>query len=160
MGFHLDNHFGRDLAKDGNPIDTAPAESRRSGAGNLAARICRWVAMLAGQYSSADGKIVRDAQARLSDMIQTQPTAHELKRIAVPVTLMIGTADRTAFRAASAPESLRRRIRTVPQAAELAVRSIPKARLIRFPGLGHSPQVEAPANFNAQLVEALATQRN
>ena len=42
----------------------------------------RWVAMLAGQYAGPDGDTVRDAQARLSDMIQTQPVAAELPRLA------------------------------------------------------------------------------
>ncbi|RZL76406.1 MAG: alpha/beta hydrolase [Sphingomonas sp.] len=58
----------------------------------------RWVAMLAGQYAAADGDVVRDAQARVSDMIQTQPVAAELPRLTMPVTLIIGERDRTAFR--------------------------------------------------------------
>jgi pimeloyl-ACP methyl ester carboxylesterase len=107
----------------------------------------RWVAMLAGQYASADGDTVRDAQARLSDMIQTQPVAAELPRLTVPTTLIIGQRDLTAFRASRAPEDRRSRVRTVPQAAEDAVKRIPGARLIRLDDLGHSPQVEAPAAF-------------
>ncbi|WP_244501575.1 alpha/beta fold hydrolase [Sphingomonas gellani] len=115
----------------------------------------RWVAMLAGQYASADGDTVRDAQARLSDIIETQPVAAELGRLMVPVTLLIGQADVTAFRASSAPEALRPRIRTVPQAAETAAGTIPGARLVRLDGLGHAPQVEAPARFQAALFDAL-----
>lgn len=117
----------------------------------------RWVAMLAGQYAGSGGDVVRDAQARLSDMIQTQPTAHELSRIQVPVTLLIGQKDLTAFRAGTAPVALRGRVRTVPEAAETAVRIIPRARLVRFPELGHSPQVESPRRFQAALLEAMAT---
>lgn len=111
----------------------------------------RWVAMLAGQYASSDGEIVRDAQARLSDMIQTQPIAAELPRLSMPVTLIVGMRDRTAFRANSAPPESRARIRTVPQAAETAVEDIPNAQLIRLNDLGHSPQVEAPERFAAIL---------
>lgn len=106
-----------------------------------------WVAMLAGQYASADGDVVRDAQARLSDMIQTQPVAAELPRLAVPVTLIIGGSDLTAFRSSSASLERRSRIRTVPQAAEEAAKRIPDAQLIRLNGLGHAPQVEAPDRF-------------
>jgi pimeloyl-ACP methyl ester carboxylesterase len=116
----------------------------------------RWVAMLAGQYAGSDGDMVRDAQARLSDMIQTQPVAAELPRLTMPVTLMIGQRDLTAFRAGSAPPDRRSRVRTVPQAAETAVKAIPDARLIRLEGLGHSPQVEAPARFLATLTAAIA----
>jgi pimeloyl-ACP methyl ester carboxylesterase len=115
----------------------------------------RWVAMLAGQYAGPDGNIVRDAQARLSDMIQTQPVAAELPRLPVPVTLIIGQRDLTAFRANTAPQEVRDRIRTVPQAAEDAARRIPDARLVRLEDLGHAPQVEAPAAFLSSLRSAL-----
>jgi pimeloyl-ACP methyl ester carboxylesterase len=116
----------------------------------------RWVAMLAGQYAGDDGDVVRDAQARLSDMIETQPVAAELLRLAVPVTLVIGQRDATAFRANTAPPDRRGQVRTVPQAAEEAVRRIPGARLVRLDALGHSPQVEAPAAFQRVLLDALA----
>ena len=116
----------------------------------------RWVAMLAGQYAGPGGDIVRDAQARLSDMIQTQPIAAELPRLTVPTTLIVGQRDLTAFRASSAPEARRAGIRTVPQAAETAVTRIPNARLIRLEQLGHSPQVEAPAVFLQTLRKAIA----
>jgi pimeloyl-ACP methyl ester carboxylesterase len=115
----------------------------------------RWVEMLAGQYSSADGDTVRDAQARLSDMIQTEPVAAELPRLSVPVTLIIGQLDATAFRAGAAPPARRVQVRTVPQAAEEAVKRIPAARIIRLEGLGHSPQVEAPAIFQKALLDSL-----
>jgi pimeloyl-ACP methyl ester carboxylesterase len=117
----------------------------------------RWVAMLAGQYASPDGDVVRDAQARLSDMIQTQPVAAELPRLAMPVTLIIGQRDLTAFRASSAPPERRARVRTVPQAAEEAAKRIPGARLIRLDDLGHSPQVEAPARFVDTLKAAITS---
>jgi pimeloyl-ACP methyl ester carboxylesterase len=115
----------------------------------------RWIAMLAGQYAGPDGDVVRDAQARLSDMIQTQPVAAELGRLAMPVTLIIGERDLTAFRAGSAPPERRSQVRTVPQAAETAVRAMPNAQLIRLPDRGHSPQVEAPARFLDTLKAAI-----
>jgi pimeloyl-ACP methyl ester carboxylesterase len=116
----------------------------------------RWVAMLAGQYASPDGVSVRDAQARLSDMIQTQPVAAELPNLRVAVTLIIGQRDLTAFRANAAPASVRAQVQTVPQAAETAMQHIPGARLVRLEGLGHSPQVEAPARFEQSLLDAIA----
>lgn len=119
-------------------------------------RYDRWVAMLAGQYASPDGDIVRDAQARLSDMIQTQPVAAELDRVQPPVTLIIGQRDVTSFRAASAPPALRKNVQTVTQAAETAVGRFRQGRLVRLDRLGHSPQVESPGVFNPVLIEALA----
>jgi pimeloyl-ACP methyl ester carboxylesterase len=118
-------------------------------------RYDRWVAMLAGQYASPGGDAVREAQARLSEMIETQPVASEIPRITMPTTLIIGEADLTAFRASSAPADMRSRIQTVPQAAETAAKRFPNARLVRLSGLGHAPQVEAPGRFQAALLEAL-----
>lgn len=115
----------------------------------------RWVAMLAGQYASDDGDIVRTAQARLSDMIETQPVAGELRRVKSQVSMIIGQRDLTAFRASTAPAAFRDKVRTVPQAAEEAVRLFPDARLVRLPSLGHSPQVEDPAAFEASLLAEL-----
>ncbi|MBD8680053.1 alpha/beta hydrolase [Sphingomonas sp. CFBP 13720] len=117
----------------------------------------RWVEMLAGQYASADGDVVRDAQARLSDMIQTQPVAAELSRLAVPVTLIIGERDLTAFRANSASPERKAQVRTVPQAAGTAVKQIPNGQLIRLDDLGHAPQVEAPDRFLTVLKSAIAS---
>jgi pimeloyl-ACP methyl ester carboxylesterase len=115
----------------------------------------RWVAMLAGQYASPGGQAVREAQARLSDMIETQPVAAELGRVEPPVTLIIGQTDKTAFRANTAPEAVRAQVRTVPQAAETAIKAFPSARLIRLDTLGHSPMVEDPARFHTVLAQAL-----
>lgn len=111
----------------------------------------RWVAMLAGQYASPDGDRVRDAQARLSDMLETQPVAAELERVSVPVSLMIGQRDLTAFRANTAPAAVRAEVQTVPQAAEVAVHRFRDARLVRIPGAGHAPQVEDPVGFQRLL---------
>ena len=115
----------------------------------------RWVEMLAGQYAGAGGDVVRDAQARLSDMIETQPVAAELQRLSVPVTLIIGELDATAFRANTAPPERRGQVRTVPQAAEEAVKRIKGARIVRLGGLGHAPQVEDPARFQDALLGSL-----
>ncbi|WP_347303197.1 alpha/beta hydrolase [Croceibacterium sp. TMG7-5b_MA50] len=114
----------------------------------------RWVDMLAGQYATGDGASVRQAQARLSDMIQTQPTAHQLDEVRVPVTLLIGQEDLTTFRGNTAPKGVK--IGTVPQAAEVAVAQLPDATLVRLEGLGHSPMVQDPEVFQRVLVEALA----
>ena len=122
--------------------------------GEWRAQYQRWVDMLAGQYASEDGQTVRDAQARLSDMIETQPTAHRLGQIAVPVTLVIGQHDRTAFRGNTAPQGAT--VSTVPQAAEVAAGRLPNAQLVRMEGLGHSPMVQDPAEFQRVLLEVLA----
>ncbi|MGH2830379.1 MAG: alpha/beta fold hydrolase, partial [Actinomycetota bacterium] len=58
-----------------------------------------------------------------------------LKRIRVPVLVIVGTHDRL----------------TPPGAAERIVAGIPGARLGRIAGAGHSPMLECPQTFNARL---------
>jgi pimeloyl-ACP methyl ester carboxylesterase len=150
------------------PLDALRAEEAKTNAASIKAyqqrnyydgqwrpAYDRWVAMLAGQYASKHGDMVREAQARLSDMIQTQPVAAELGRVRTPTTLIIGQTDKTAFRANTAPEALRAKVRTVPQAAETAVKALLNARLVRLDGLGHSPQVEDSERFLGVLAEVL-----
>ncbi|WP_076072172.1 alpha/beta fold hydrolase [Sphingomonas montana] len=115
----------------------------------------KWVAMSAGMSAGPGRAIVANAQARTSDMIQTQPIAYELDRLRVPTTLMIGMRDTTAFGRARAPAAIRASIPAIPALAEMATRRIPGARLVKFDALGHSPQVEDPATFQAALLVAL-----
>lgn len=115
----------------------------------------RWVAMLAGMSRGAGREDVALAAAKTSEMILAQPVAHELGRIAAPTTLLIGTLDGTAFGKARASASIRASIRPIPAVAPAAARRIRGARLVTLDGLGHSPQVEAPARFEAALLEAL-----
>ncbi len=114
-----------------------------------------WADVLVGQYAGEDAGVVENAQARITDMIETQPVASELPRLALPVTLLIGQLDATAVLAASAPADVRPHIQTVPQAAETAVATLPRGRLVRLEGLGHAPQIEDPTRFQAELLDVL-----
>lgn len=116
----------------------------------------RWVSMLAGMYEGSGKDLVTLAQAKTSDMIQTQPVAYEFERLKMPVTLLIGMKDKTAFGRARAPASIRASIPAVPDAAAVAAKRIPNAALVTFDDLGHSPQVEDPKRFQAALLTALA----
>lgn len=118
-------------------------------------RYDRWVAMLAGQYASEDGADVAFAQAKTSEMILTQPVSQHLERLAMPVTLMIGMRDTTTFGKGQAPPDVAARLRPIPELAPAAAARIPDARLVTFPDLGHSPQVEAPERFVNRLLAVL-----
>lgn len=118
-------------------------------------RYDKWVAMLAGQYATDDDDTVEIAQAKTTEMILTQPVSQHLARLTLPVTLMIGMRDTTSFGKEQAPEAIKPRLRTVPQVAAEAAAKM-RAQLIRFPNYGHSPQVEAPREFEARLLEVLA----
>lgn len=116
----------------------------------------RWVEMLASTYRGPDGESAALSQARASDMIFTQPVVHELPRLSVPVVLMIGERDTTAIGRDRAPPEVAAKLGHYAALAREAEARIPSARLITFPDLGHSPQIEAPARFNAALLDALA----
>lgn len=117
----------------------------------------RWVWMLAGMYRGVGRDQVALAQAKTSEMIKTQPVAHELYRIKPPTTLLVGVLDKTAFGRQQAPASLQKFLLVIPQVAPEAVKKMPNATLVRLEGLGHSPQVEDPARFEAALIRALET---
>lgn len=116
----------------------------------------RWVWVLAGMYRGAGLDAVSLAQAKASEMIYTQPVAHQLERITPPTTLMVGTLDTVVFGRQRAPASLQAFLKAAPQIAPEAVRRMPHATLVRLEGLGHVPQVEDPARFERALLAALA----
>ena len=116
----------------------------------------RWVWMQAGMYAGAGRDQVALAQAKTSEIIKTQPVAHELYRIAPPTTLIVGTLDRTAFGRAQAPANLRKFLEAIPLVAPAAARAMPNATLVRLDGLGHAPQIEDPDRFERTLLAALA----
>ena len=117
------------------------------------------VEMLAGMYAGPGAEIVAWNQALASDMIFTQPVVHELPNIRVPTLLLIGETDRTAPGANRATAEVQARLGRYDQLGRRAAEAIPQARLIAFPDLGHSPQVESPAAFHAALLAALEAPR-
>jgi pimeloyl-ACP methyl ester carboxylesterase len=115
----------------------------------------RWVWLQAGMYAGRGRDAVALAQAKTSEMIHTQPVAHELGRITPQTTLIVGVLDRTAFGRQQAPPSLQRFLQAIPLVAPQAVRQMPNATLVRMEGLGHAPQIEAPERFEATLLAAI-----
>ncbi|MDB5738615.1 MAG: alpha/beta hydrolase [Sphingomonas bacterium] len=115
----------------------------------------RWVEMMAGLYAGPGRDAAIDAQARTSEMIETQPIAYELSRIAAPTVLMVGTLDRNTFGKGWAPAD-----GTPPESAatigDRAARRMQRGRFMPLPGLGHVPQVEDPARFQVALIQALS----
>ncbi|MEA2936063.1 MAG: hypothetical protein QOD74_2709 [Variibacter sp.] len=116
----------------------------------------RWVEMQAGMYSGPGKEVVAWNQALTSEMVFTQPVVHEFPRIKVRTVLFIGQKDRTAPGANRAPPDLAGRLGNYPELGRRAAKAIPNAKLVEFPELGHSPQVEAPDEFHKALLQALS----
>jgi pimeloyl-ACP methyl ester carboxylesterase len=117
----------------------------------------RWVDMLASMYRGKDGDRVAWAQARSTDMIQSQPVIHEIGNIKVPTLLLIGERDRTAVGRERAKPEDAAKLGNYPVLAREAATKIPSATLVTFEDLGHAPQIEAPEQFDATLLKSLDT---
>ena len=115
----------------------------------------QWVQMLAGLYRGPGRELVAWNAALLSDMIYTQPVLYEFGDLRMPVLLVIGDKDTTAFGKDVAPPAVRARLGNYPKLGQEAANRIPRARLVEFSELGHSPQIQAPAAFHKVLLDWL-----
>lgn len=115
----------------------------------------RWVDMLAGLNNGPGHKLVAWNSALIYDMIFTQPVVYEFKNLQVPTTLMIGTSDTTAIGSDIASPAVKAKLGNYKVLGKQAAKMIPHAHLIEFKGLGHAPQMEEPAKFNAALLKIL-----
>lgn len=116
----------------------------------------RWVDMLAGLNRGPGHQRVAWNSALIYDMIFTQPVWYEFPDLKPPTVLMIGTADTTAIGSDIAPLAVKATLGRYDVLGKRAAARIPHARLIEFEGMGHAPQMEDPARFNAALTGALA----
>ena len=115
----------------------------------------RWVQMLAGLYRGAGRDIVAWNSALIYDMIYTQPVFYEFEQIKVPVLLMVGDKDTTAIGKNLAPPAVAATLGNYPVLAKAAASRFPHCRLVEFPDLGHSPQIQAPEVFHKALFDGM-----
>jgi pimeloyl-ACP methyl ester carboxylesterase len=115
----------------------------------------RWVQMLAGLYRGPGRDVVAWSSALLYDMIYTQPVFYEFEQIKVPVLLMVGDKDTTAIGKNLAPPAVAATLGNYPALAKAAASRFPRARLVEFPDLGHSPQIQAPEIFHQALFDGM-----
>lgn len=116
----------------------------------------RWVTMRAGMYAGADRERMVVAQARTSDILQTQPVIHEVARLKVPTTFVIGMLDATGATGGAPKVATRAAPGSIPAVVDGVAARIPGATVVRLEGIGHSPQVEDPARFESTLLKVLA----
>ncbi|MBA8879056.1 alpha/beta fold hydrolase [Phyllobacterium myrsinacearum] len=150
----VDQLYQNELKTDFNSIKAY--QQRYYFHGNWKPDYDRWVSMLAGMYAGPGKAIVAMNQAQTSEMLFTQPVAHEFARLSMPTLLLIGAKDRTAPGANRAPVALAERLGQFEKLSQQAAATIPRAKLVLFPDLGHSPQVEAPQQFHEALLRGLA----
>ncbi|MCT8961045.1 alpha/beta hydrolase [Pseudomonas veronii] len=115
----------------------------------------RWVQMLAGLNKGPGHTQVAWNSALIYDMIFTQPVYYEFKDLQVPTLLLIGTSDTTAIGKDLAPPAVKAKIGHYAVLGKQVAKLIPRATLVEFPGLGHAPQMEEPAQFHKALLQGL-----
>lgn len=93
--------------------------------------------------------------ALTSEMIYTQPVAHEFSRLKVPTILINGQLDRTAIGKAWAPEKNRRLMGLYPQLGRQFARKVKGAKLIEIPNRGHTPFIQDFVEFKEILKKEL-----
>jgi pimeloyl-ACP methyl ester carboxylesterase len=111
--------------------------------------------MLAGLYRGPGKEAVAWNGALIADMVLTQPVVYEFGDLRMPVLLVIGDKDTTAVGKDLAPPAARAMLGDYPKLGNEAASRIPQARLVEFPDLGHSPQIQAPERFHQVLLDWL-----
>ncbi|MEX5582453.1 alpha/beta fold hydrolase [Pseudomonas lurida] len=115
----------------------------------------RWVDMYAGLSNGPGHQRVAWNSALIYDMIFTQPVYYEFKHLQMPTLLLIGTADNTAIGKDVAPAVVKAKLGNYAVLGKQVAALIPHATLVEFPGLGHAPQMEEPAQFHTALLQGL-----
>ena len=115
----------------------------------------RWVDMYAGLSNGPGHTRVAWNSALIYDMIFTQPVYYEFKDLKMPTLLLIGTSDTTAINKDIAPPAVKAVIGNYAVLGKQVAKLIPHATLVEFPGLGHAPQMEEPAQFHKALLQGL-----
>jgi pimeloyl-ACP methyl ester carboxylesterase len=108
-----------------------------------------------GQIQGPDKELIAWVNAQTYDMIFSQPVITEFKDLSVPVSLIIGTRDRTGpgrnWKKPGVDHELGRYDRLGKAAAGL----IADVELYELTDLGHLPQIEDFERFKNVLGEAL-----
>ena len=112
----------------------------------------RWVDMLAGLNKGPGHTQVAWNSALIYDMIFTQPVYYEFKDLKMPTLLLIGTSDTTAIGSDIAPPEVKAKLGHYDVLGKQVAKLIPRSTLVEFPGMGHAPQMEEPAQFHQALL--------
>jgi pimeloyl-ACP methyl ester carboxylesterase len=124
--------------------------------GDWAPEYERWARMLAGHYDGDQGEAFAWNMALTADMVMSQPVVYQFDQLSMPVTLLIGTRDRTAIGRDLVSDELAERMGDYTQLGKTTAKRIPDATLVEFEDVGHLPQIEAPGRYLQALGEQLA----
>jgi pimeloyl-ACP methyl ester carboxylesterase len=110
---------------------------------------------LIGMVQGPDKQQIALVSALTYDMIFTQPVIEEMWKVSVPMSMVLGTRDRTAPGDAWKKEGIRRELGNYDRLGESVQTRQPFLSLYRLEGLGHVPHIENFERFAPVFEEAL-----
>ncbi|KAK3329281.1 Alpha/Beta hydrolase protein [Apodospora peruviana] len=117
-----------------------------------------WVRMLANIYAGSKAEAFALTQARVVDMVLTQPVVYEFPLIKAPprgTLLLVGLKDNTAIGKQWSLPEVQARLGHYDVLGKQAATAIPNCTLVEFSDLGHAPQIQEPARFHGALLDWL-----
>jgi pimeloyl-ACP methyl ester carboxylesterase len=149
----VDQWYARELKLNADGIRTY--ERNTYYGGRWKPEFDRWVDMLAGLNKGPGHTQVAWNSALIYDMIFTQPVYYEFKDLKMPTLLLIGTSDTTAIGSDIATPEVKAKLGHYDVLGKDVAKLIPQSTLVEFPGMGHAPQMEEPAQFHKALLDWL-----
>ena len=116
----------------------------------------RFAEPLIGWVQGPDWPILAKVSALTYDMIFTQPVIEDMQYLQMPVSLILGTRDRTAPGADQQKADSKRDLGRYDQLGQQVKVRNDKIRVTELKGLGHLPQIEDFDRFKAPFLEAIA----
>ncbi|MBC7007680.1 MULTISPECIES: alpha/beta hydrolase [unclassified Pseudoalteromonas] len=111
---------------------------------------------ISGQIQGPDHKQVAWVNAKTYDMIFTQPVITEFAQLSMPVSLIIGTRDRTGPGRNWKKANIDYELGRYDKLGKAAASMISKSQLIELDDIGHLPHIEDFDRFKGALDKALS----
>ncbi|KAK3335267.1 Alpha/Beta hydrolase protein [Cercophora scortea] len=114
-----------------------------------------WVNMLVNIYQGSKAVAYAEGQARVVDMVLTQPVVYEFGLLTPRTLLVIGDKDNTAIGKAWSPPDVQAKLGHYDVLGKQVAAVIPNCTLVEFADLGHAPQIQDPDRFHEALLSWL-----
>ena len=111
-----------------------------------------WVTMFVNILFGSQRQNFLLCQARVVDLVLTNPIAQYFKDLTTHTLLMIGDKDKTAIGSQWAPPAVAAKLGQFDVLGPERCSEIADCTLVQFPNLGHAPQISNPTAFHEKLL--------
>lgn len=137
------------------PEDIIAYQTRHYYDGTWNARYAEHAEPLIGWTQGPDWPILAKVSALTYDMIFTQPVVEEFDALSMPVTLIVGTRDRTAPGQDRKRRGVEYKLGRYDTLGKRISQTYPDIKVVELDGLGHLPHIEDFSRFKAPFLEAV-----